>query len=182
MPNQFTNPWTDSEIEFLRTNYSKHDVAWLVQKLGRSESSIWYKASSLGLKAFPERKYDLSETEKAYIAGIIDGEGSILLAKKERGFVPVVIVTNTSEILIDFLEKKIGGRIRTKAQGMGSKPIWRLVVANRPSVYPLLKLLLPYLVVKRERAGLIIQWCEKRHTSRQPLTEEEKTFADKCRQ
>ena len=59
----------------------------------------------------------LSPTEAAYIAGIIDGEGSISLIRncKGKNRRPEMSVTNTSLELLQYLHSKCGGRIRTRS-------------------------------------------------------------------
>ena len=41
------------------------------------------------------------ETDKAWFAGIIDGEGCISLIKRGEHFVPSVKISNTNELLIN---------------------------------------------------------------------------------
>jgi len=53
----------------------------------------------------------MKDTEKAYIAGIIDGEGSITLVKqhKNRNPSPMVSVASTDLELLIWLKKTING-------------------------------------------------------------------------
>ncbi len=55
----------------------------------------------------------LSDAEAAYIAGIIDGEGSILLTRnrQDRYPSPQVSVTSTDHELLDWLCKRLRGSI-----------------------------------------------------------------------
>ena len=59
---------------------------------------------------------ELTEFEKGYIAGIIDGEGSILLtrfhANEHRS--PCVSVASTTKEILSFLKEKCGGSVAVK--------------------------------------------------------------------
>lgn len=45
-----TKTWTPSEINTLKKFYRANSNVFIAKKLGRSESSVQYKASSLGLR------------------------------------------------------------------------------------------------------------------------------------
>ena len=101
-------------------------------------------------------------TDLAYLAGIIDGEGTITLTKNNAGDLfrrIVVSVSNTDKGLIDWLEAKFGGKIRIRARQRSYYKIaydWR--VANQDALN-LLKRVAPYLRVrsKKCRAEFICQ-------------------------
>jgi hypothetical protein len=112
----------------------------------------------------------LTPEELAYFAGIIDGEGHISLVKsrkKHRGkiytlYVPTLGVTNQSEKLVLWMSERIRWTIHSLNPNKGE---WGW--AYRPAVCghgvkPLLEALLPYLVVKRRQAELLIQFIEMR--------------------
>ena len=73
----------------------------------------------------------MKEIDLAYIAGIIDGEGSIMLMKThstDKFKSPKVSVTSTSFELIDFLQSKFPGTISNqKVYKSHHKPskIWK---------------------------------------------------------
>jgi hypothetical protein len=59
------------------------------------------------------------ETDIAYLAGIVDGEGSITLNSNTSRSVnafraPCVTVTNTDRGLLEFLQEELGGSIRVQ--------------------------------------------------------------------
>lgn len=114
--------------------------------------------------------------QAAYLAGIIDGEGSISLQfSKPRkkgytgGFSPCVRVSNTDRKMIDFLERmwprtavaKLSLRANEK-----HKPIWDLMVRSIEGCRIVLERVLPYLITKREHAKLLLRYCRK-HKTRQ---------------
>lgn len=99
----------------------------------------------------------------AYFAGILDGEGSILLTpyvrNSQRNFYAEVLVTNTSEELMSWLEIVFEGRayIPNLNLDIGHKPCWRWTLRGM-KVIDLLEMVLPYLIIKRERAELVLEF------------------------
>jgi hypothetical protein len=114
----------------------------------------------------------LSETEKGYLAGIIDGEGCIMLARHlgKRGKHVChlhVSITNTSMALHQWLEQRMPGagyvrqrqRIKIDARPTSNQPQWRtlydwIISGNRVATI-LLREITPYLVIKRTQAELL---------------------------
>ena len=91
-----------------------------------------------------------------YLAGIIDGEGSIYRKGRAKGapIVPgrwVVCVTNTDRRLLDWLES-LGGIVRPKVRREGQREAWEWLVLAKNDQVMLLTAVLPYLRVKDERA------------------------------
>ena len=120
----------------------------------------------------------------AYIAGFIDGEGSIGLTShgrlrrdgRARGltFRPVVTVYNKHRGVLESMRgyAKVGRlhvRVRNR-QEWSDAHIWK--VDGGRDVEQLLRLIAPHLVVKREQATLLLRFIERRreqHT--RPYTE-----------
>ena len=105
----------------------------------------------------------LSKTELAYIAGIIDGEGSISLVPSKlkrangRSIFPLVRIANTNFGLIDWLGHRLaGGRHYTDQVSERRKPVAHIGWASNEAVL-LLKAVLPYLVIKKPHAELVIE-------------------------
>lgn len=86
---------------------------------------------------------EFSDTEAAYLAAIIDGEGSIT----EHHGRPVVYVYNTSEALMRWLSERIGGRYRVTDM-RGRQPCHTWNVAAACDVAYLLRRVRPYLIIK----------------------------------
>lgn len=112
----------------------------------------------------------LSETEKAYLAGILDGEGSISLARSHarssaKYVYPLVRIANTDKKLISWIRKRIPighagyvSKIHKKC-----KDVYHVAWASTEAVC-ILQELLPYLVCKKFRAEVAIQvWLENEH-------------------
>lgn len=108
----------------------------------------------------------LDETERAYAAGIIDGEGSIMLIHQPpRGgvhkweyWVLRISVANTDKKLIDWLVDKFGGGF-THSRSLNPRHRdvfqWRV---DAGKARPVLFAVLPYLLLKREQADIAIQY------------------------
>jgi hypothetical protein len=95
-----------------------------------------------------------NETESAYTAGIIDGEGCIRLQRKTFGL--DVSVGNTDLNLLIWLKEVWGGKIylngvRAKRPTGNNKPFfhWRICGAM---AFPFLEQIVPFLVIKKDRA------------------------------
>jgi hypothetical protein len=116
---------------------------------------------------------DLTEAEMAYIAGIVDGEGCIQ-AHYKRKLALRLEVGNTDRVLIDWLELKLGGRITTIPREHPRRTIFLWRLASLEAV-PVLKALLPYLIVKKRQAELFIELADVSHRGLRgrPITEAE---------
>lgn len=104
----------------------------------------------------------LSEPEKAYLAGAIDGEGCVFTYKaNNRGYMGLE-VANTNEDFIKYVATLIGGRIYlSDPKGrLGIKPCFHVRLYRRDELIPLLKGLLPYLIIKKQKAIEILCWAE----------------------
>ena len=118
------------------------------------------------------------ETEKlAYIAGIVDGEGSIMIMRQasksfmeqraKRGstnphYHPCVRVGMNVRAALDFIVSVTGlGKVyQEKAYG-NKKPMFRWVIRSRDEVLQFLKLVKPFLLVKQRQAELAIQFMHE---------------------
>jgi len=98
-----------------------------------------------------------------YLAGILDGEGCLTIGAGQKetctNYNSIVVVQNTSKKLIDWLQAKFGGSVylskketdKTKAAYM-----WRIL--KKKDIEILLLAVLPYLVVKREQAKILLEF------------------------
>lgn len=126
--------------------------------MGRPKGSVTYN---------PERLGGLTPAELGYIAGIVDGEGYIgaRVSINQSGRTSLKIrlcVANTDNSLVVWLREKCGGSItwlHQQPRELHHKPVaqWELSTHGAPS---LLRLVLPYLVIKSDRAALAIRLSE----------------------
>lgn len=106
----------------------------------------------------------------AYLAGIIDGEGSIILWKakgdpKLRGqFNLRINISSTDKILIDWIYENFGGRCyECNAPSRKANPHWKkqyIWTVPRPNILQFLKKIHPFLIIKKERCEVAIKFRE----------------------
>lgn len=125
-----------------------------------------------------------TEVETAYIAGIVDGEGSIAVYRRKddwTGF-PSLQVANKDKALMEWLAVMFGGRRgsarRISLRAPGDGRTWYNLSTQRRASYQICLRLLPFLRVKQRQAELLVRFCEWKETlgyrgPSRPLTEEE---------
>lgn len=132
------------------------------------------------------------KTDLAWLAGIVDGEGSILILKnghkgsyKGHNMVVMFHVTNTCGNIIaktqEIIESLgVGCYIRTREnKGYKWKPSFRLDVSKFAHLKILLEAIRPYLVSKHGQADLVLRFINKRiDKNRKPYDDEELGIID----
>lgn len=121
----------------------------------------------------------VSEFELGYIAGLLDGEGSIyvkawLQRKKDIRIEPCIcLVSNTNRDMIE-TAKNIYERLgiafyiesrelkKKSKDGIRYQGVWSFYVRGIKRVKRVLDIFLPLLVAKKPQAELLLQWCERR--------------------
>lgn len=105
----------------------------------------------------------MTEIEKAYIAGIIDGEGSIMLQRihKNEYPSPCVSIASTSLELLEWIKFSIGkGKIISKKNYNPEihKDCYSYILRRNDAIN-LIQEIYPYLIInsKKNRAQLIIE-------------------------
>ena len=149
--------WSKLEVRRLRRLYpmaSWHDLD--IAFPGWKREAIREKAQRSGVLREPSASADeeiqkvlcLTEPEAAYIAGLVDGEGSII---QKKGWL-VMSLGSTCHEAIEFLQDKVGGRsyFYPTGSGMGHKPFWRWQLSKKYAVREVLRRLGPYLIIKRQ--------------------------------
>jgi len=109
----------------------------------------------------------MTETEKAWLAATIDGEGSFGLYDYGREGRRVMIqMGNTSKIFVQEMRRIIGcGSTvyrqkfskRGKNKHKGRKPMYHYVLKGSHRCYQVLNQIIPYLIIKKHRAQEIIK-------------------------
>lgn len=123
----------------------------------------------------------LSDTERAYIAGILDGEGSISISRKTdptmksgHGYRLSIEIANTDENLMSWLQSVTGlGHVRKHARTCDRHKqayrwnLWSL------EAYQLLATIYQFLIVKRTRAFIAMRFVEEHSGAKPSLTAEQ---------
>ena len=105
-----------------------------------------------------------------YLAGILDGEGCVTVGAGRRetciNYNPIVVVQNTSKQLIDWLHKTFGGQVYlSKKETSKTKTAWAWRITKKRSIETLLLAVLPYILVKREQAKLLLTFVRLERTA-----------------
>lgn len=128
---------------------------------------------------------EASETDLAYMAGIIDGEGSVSIWSTRRnanarndGSAPAwvleVVVVNTDKTLIDWCEARFGGSSNLRRRPP-EKSFWKDVYRWRCSgihAEALLRRVRPWLIIKASQADLAFEFRSTFHNGRRPTAED----------
>jgi hypothetical protein len=176
--------YTPEEDEIIRLHYPTATQSKIAQMLPMRElNGIRIRATRLGVHKDKECWEvgipfsgsvigHLTEAEKGYLAGIIDGEGCILMNRekgKKGDYIYRVFVTiaNTSMKLHEWLEEKLPGRgyVRQAYPGEKRSPTshperWKTsynwTISGSRVAIVLLREIAPYLIIKREQAELLV--------------------------
>ena len=169
--------WSEAEDRFLTENYSFTPTHELVSKTGRTKAAISERAGKFGLTKSASGRYAqqittlklgcpqakaLSETDKAYIAGLFDGEGCVtasMRSNNRRGVQIQLIIVNTHLGVIQWLCTMLGGNVWTKhPTGRMRRPLHRWVARGGKACQDVLEAIMPYLIVKRSQAIEAMKW------------------------
>lgn len=124
----------------------------------------------------------MTELEAAYLAGIIDGDGSLTLTHRKRNAVrgweniePHMNISNTSQSLMSHLSQMLGAPfyIVKDRRSRNWKQHFIISISAFVELDALLTRIIPYLIVKRRRAEIMLELV-KRRLSKKPYTEEDR--------
>lgn len=173
--------WSKHDLQILNDNYRQLGPRKMTRLLPKySVSAITNKAYHIGIgyqrlkdEAGP---LNISEIDKAYLAGIIDGEGHIGIRIRDKLLSLCIQITNTDAQLIEWIRKRLEGirmyvnKVDSFDKGhFGKKTVWIIKIYQTLSIKMLLDALLPYLIVKRKKAELVLRAIDKKLTINEPL-------------
>ena len=111
---------------------------------------------------------ELTEAQKGYLAGILDGEGclSIRHQKEQRSFYATLQVANTDLKMIIYIFDITGiGRVHfCKRNQPNRKDAYKWFVTVSKDIYDILDAIYPYLITKRSRADILYRLREIKKT------------------
>ena len=114
-----------------------------------------------------------------YLAGIIDGEGSIMIvrrpSKPTHSPMMRVVVSNTNKTLLQLFQLNFGGNI--SAAKRYNKPYCKTCfqwTSSSQKALACLKIIEPYLFIKRAQAQIAIEFQKSRGKGGKPLTDEQR--------
>lgn len=107
----------------------------------------------------PQLAVDLSEVDAAYLAGLIDADGTIGLYRKKRNGAPCYVLTlgisNTRNDLLAWVQRttSAGFIVTQKRETATHKAAYQWLAHNRVA-WSVLQQTMPYMRVKEDRAAL----------------------------
>lgn len=119
-----------------------------------------------------------TELEWSYFAGILDGEGCITLSlrkyRKPDSISHRVLVYNTDSKLLDWIHERFGGSMRIHIredhnnrdgvyESYGRKTVYRLDWCIVADVEKVLSGTIPYLIVKKDAAEMVLGLLSSNH-------------------
>jgi hypothetical protein len=118
----------------------------------------------------------LTLEQKGYLAAFLDGEGGIQITKSLRkhrqrriSLHPVVYFTNSNYDVIRTIKDWLKAGVMIVArQREGHRPMYVLHITGIRNIRRLLSTLLPFLIVKKAQAGLMLEFCRSREGVRGP--------------
>ncbi len=113
----------------------------------------------------------LAETDYAYLAGIVDGEGTISIHRnvtRRKGriylaYQPQLTISNTDLPMLESLHVRFGGHIMKVSAP--AKKHWKqgyLLCFRREEMVVLLPRVIPYLIGKRRKAEMLLEYMNTR--------------------
>lgn len=110
---------------------------------------------------------NLSETEKAYLAGLFDGEGTIgYYLKKKIGYhIVQVAIYNTDPRIMNWIKERIHfGSITTNKR---TKYIhWGWMISSKSQAVEFLGLIRSYLIIKADQVDLLLSFLNAEQKTR----------------
>lgn len=110
----------------------------------------------------------MTSTEIAYIAGLIDGEGSIGIyafnkskVRPHKTFGLVMTITNTYLPVLLWIRENLGGTLKSAGGLKSRRPCWHLQWYGKKAS-AVLELTVPYMRIKKRQAELAIAFIEQR--------------------
>ena len=116
------------------------------------------------------------EIEMAYMAGILDGDGSFSVLKSHNSYHPCIQLSNAFKGMSEYLFSKFEGSLRIKKpQKPHHKPLYVWSVRGLGSSKNVLHKVIPFLVLKKERAEFMLDFVEKSLIKKLDLIQGERT-------
>lgn len=162
--------WTNEQLATLSQRYMTDSVETVALLTGHTRPAVAAKMRDLGLKKpfktiLQMKDIQLSERNLGYLAGLIDGEGTVTIRKSsgrktKTKFYAHVFISNTSMPLLTHLKAMIPASGIYLDEPHNNKA-GRLDLKGL-TFYKLFKQLEPLLVVKRMQMSVLLLWIESR--------------------
>ena len=116
----------------------------------------------------PVKNYLANKEELSYLAGIVDGEGSIMIVKqtqstkKNPSYALLLTVSSTDKILCDWIQQRFGGNvIHCRSGNEKWKTAYRWQIRSWGALM-ILESISPFLIIKKIKADYGICFQQRR--------------------
>lgn len=142
-------------------------MAKTAEQIRRDKRAYYYRVTRPQRQSQkpPDHLLKMTSEELAYMAGLIDGEGCLRIAHigpRKKTYYPMVCIAMTHRETIEWVAQKWkAGSIKRNNHTATNNGAWRVqwvVRIHGMRAQLLCRLLLPYLITKRENAQLIIEF------------------------
>lgn len=123
----------------------------------------------------------LTEAERAYLAGLFDGEGTIGYYDFRQRHESTVMITSADPRIMSWIIEKIGyGNVHTvkKAYDRRKHIVHHWRICGRPRVLDFLEAITPYLIIKRDQAELLLNLWQIEKPKKNAITADVKARRD----
>jgi len=186
------NTWTEEMDALLIELYPAAKWSEIHAALpGITRTAMYQRARKLGLSRWNQGNGEMgeivagraSEADIGWLAGFIDGEGTLQLGKRPRMDLgrmylsPSIRVVNNDRAAAEKCHRLMGGFL---SQSKTRPEQWSVLLTSIAKVERILVVLLPHLTVKAERARLLLEYAEVRRgkPGRAPYGDEEQAIYD----
>lgn len=184
MPRKGWSKYTPDELRKLQEAFSTMTLEEAAASVGMTRGSAYSALQSRGLMrkllsaSIEMKQMCMTDCELHYLAGLVDGEGTVTLRTINRGrsrnssVKPSLIVSNTDKRMMDWITQRVPGAwLDTPRPTPHGTISYRCFIEGLGQL-PLYRALQPLLVLKGDLLAVVIEWCETRlQQSRQdPLT------------
>lgn len=185
MPAKGWSKYTPEQLTRLSELYKTMPLRDAAIEIGIPYNAAFYQLQKRGLLSKPfssivkSHPVTLTDAQLHYLAGLVDGEGTVTIRKLHRGksrkpaWKPCVIVSNTDRRLMDWLLSAIPTSSayvdsRKTPSGSTSYRFWAIGLGY----LPLFEALQPVLVLKGDLMELVVEWTRERlsQSRTDPLT------------
>lgn len=188
LPSTNRKAWTPEEDKYLKDNYLTLSREELANNLGRTVESVHMRMYRLGLNSQKDafdHLVHLTNIEKAYIAGIFDGEGYVGFWHywnpdgSPKRVTPQAVISNGNKDLIIWLHNRLGMfskwrrsyHVQIEKRYERPRQHYFIGITGQNRVRAFLKVIYPYLIVKKDVATYMIKYCEQHCQQRYTLAD-----------
>lgn len=116
----------------------------------------------------------MNPLEKAYIAGLVDGDGSFGVYRNDDDYFRVCItITSVHKNFLEKIQKIVGA-------GTVSSGGWR--IQNRQEAFDFINEIIEYLILKEPQARLVLVFCSLKRIHHTKRHNQEKQIANKLKE